>query len=92
VTADSALQTLDVSYCQLGDDGMRPLFAAVAYSTRLCELSCSDNGISLEFARDVVLPAIRSNISLRRLKIAFNLMSITVLREAEALVAERGQA
>ena len=63
VAADSALHTLSVSYCQLSDDGMRPLFAAVAQSTRLRELRCTDNDLSLEFPR-VILPAVRRNVSL----------------------------
>jgi hypothetical protein len=101
VAADSALQSLDVSFCHLGDDALRPLFAAVAQSTRLRELRCTDNDLSLEFAGDVVLPAIRSNVSLRSLMIAeetvdsdeddvfHNEAFRTVLGQAEELVSQR---
>jgi hypothetical protein len=95
VAADSALQSLNVSSCELGDDGLRPLFAAVAQSTRLLKLNCGYNYmISFEFARDVVLPAIRGNVSLMSLTIAEHYgrqdeVTRLVLEQAQALVAER---
>jgi hypothetical protein len=90
VAADSALRSLNMSYCHLGDDGLRPLFAAVAQCTRLRMLECGHNDMSFEFAR-----AIRSNASLRSLVIVdregFGQDEVTrlVLEQAEALVAER---
>jgi len=66
LAAESALHSLDVSYC-LGDDGLRPLFAAIAQSTGLRELTCRYSDMSAEFARDVVLPAIQRNVSLENL-------------------------
>jgi hypothetical protein len=69
VAANSALQSLDVDYCRLGDDALRPLFAAVAQSTRLRELTCTGNDISQRVRPRVVLPAVRSNASLRSLKL-----------------------
>jgi len=95
VTADSALRSLDMSYCRLGNEALRPLFAAVAQSTRLRELDSAHNDISSKFARHLVLPAIRSNASLRSLVIVdregFGQDEATrlVLGQAEALVAER---
>jgi hypothetical protein len=59
VAANSELQTLNVSYCRLGDDAARPLFAAVAGSTRLRTLDCRYNDISAKCAREAVLPAIQ---------------------------------
>jgi hypothetical protein len=67
VAANSELQTLDVNYSYLRDDTARPLFAAVAGSTRLRTLDCCDNDISVECAREAVLPAIQLNTSLRKL-------------------------
>jgi hypothetical protein len=82
VAATSALQSLKVTCCRLGDDAARPLFAAVAGSTRLSELCCGENDISAECAREAVLPAVQANTSLREL-------IIPELRHAEALVRAR---
>jgi hypothetical protein len=41
----------------MGDNALRPLFAAVAQNTTLRSLNCSWNEVSKEFARTVVLPA-----------------------------------
>jgi Ran GTPase-activating protein (RanGAP) involved in mRNA processing and transport len=90
ISADSSLEEIDVQHCGLGDDALRPLFAIVAQSTRLRTLDCCDNNISPEFARTVVLPAVRSNSSLRKLSIAGRNRGIAELEEAEALVNARG--
>ena len=63
-----ALRKLDVAHTALGDVGMRPLLDALALNTHLRELNCSDVGMSEVFARDVFLPAVRANTSLRTLK------------------------
>jgi hypothetical protein len=62
-----ALTELNVSECELGDDGMRPLFEALPRNTHLRVLYCLYNAISEAFARDVLLPALRANTSLRKL-------------------------
>ena len=59
VTADSALECLDVRACGIGDEGMRALFGALAGNTRLRKLSCGKNGMSASCARDI-LPAARA--------------------------------
>ena len=61
------LSELYVSYCHLGDAGMRPLLRAVEGSRTLRVLGCFGNGISAEFAREYVLPAVRANTSLRQI-------------------------
>jgi hypothetical protein len=86
VAANSELQTLDVNYCILGDDAARPLFAAVAGSTRLRTLDWRGSNISAECAREAVLPAIQANTSLRYLDFASD---IPELQQAEALVRAR---
>jgi hypothetical protein len=86
VAADSELQSLHVYECNLGDDAARPLFAAVAGSTRLRTLNCSYNSISAECAREAVLPAVQANTSLRELYFGSD---ITELRRAMALVDAR---
>jgi hypothetical protein len=88
VSVQSALETLICWSLGLGDDALRPLFAAVAQSTTLRTLDCNDNDISQDFARDVVLPAVRSNTSLRELLVAER-GHIAELMEAEALVKAR---
>jgi hypothetical protein len=88
VAADSALQTLNVYHCNLGDDAVRPLFAAVAGSTRLRTLICCDNGISANCAREAVLPAIQANTSLRKLDSGYA-RAIPELQQATALVRAR---
>jgi Ran GTPase-activating protein (RanGAP) involved in mRNA processing and transport len=60
-----ALTELDVSRCNLGDDGLRPLFAALPRNSHLGTLDVSDNDMSDAFAHDVLLPALRANASLR---------------------------
>jgi hypothetical protein len=87
-----ALTELDVSSSNLGDAGLRPLLDALPHNKRLRTLSVDGNGMSEAFARDVLLPAVRANTSLRKLLVpnpeyeqggAF-------LREAQALLAVRG--
>jgi hypothetical protein len=86
VAANSALLSLHVYDCNLGDDAARPLFAAVAGSTRLRTLLCSQNDISAECAREAILPAIQANTSLRELYFGSD---ITELQQAEDLVHAR---
>jgi hypothetical protein len=85
-----ALMELDVSLCSLGDAGLRPLFDALPANTHLRTLNVSWNDTSDAFVRDVLLPAVRANTSLRTLHAAnFGAVSRDVL-EATALVAARG--
>jgi len=89
VVADSVLESLDVSHCYLGNAAVRLLFAAVAGSTRLCKLSCSDNNIDVECARESILPAVQANTSLRELYFGIGDPNIPELEQAEALVHAR---
>jgi hypothetical protein len=67
VATDSKLEKLDLGYCFLADAGLRSLFEALAGNQKLRVLDCRDNYLSGDFARDVVLPAVRANASLRKL-------------------------
>jgi hypothetical protein len=88
VAADApALETLDVSRCDLGDAGLGPLVDALSHNTRLRTLICRDNGASDAFAREQLLPAVRANNSLRRLTTE---LDSDAAREAEMLVKQRG--
>lgn len=53
---------------------MRPLFAALARSVSLRELSCDLYYISADCARDVILPAVRANTSLRSPVFCYHIM------------------
>ena len=69
VAANSAhLTSLNVSFCALGDDGLRPLFAALPSNTHLFALTAAHNGISTAFA-PVILASVKANQSLRLLHI-----------------------
>jgi hypothetical protein len=86
-----ALTLLDVSWCSLGDDGLRALFQALPANTHLRTLYCSKNDISDAFAASVLLPAVRANASLRMLRShgEFERRRAATL-DADALVAHRG--
>ena len=94
-----ALKKLNVSNCALGDDGLRPLFAALPSSKYLTFLYAQFNGISAAFA-PVVLASVTANGSLLLLSMdgrkqnesdpGHGEVSIAELREAEALVRRRG--
>jgi hypothetical protein len=62
-----ALTELNVMSSALGDAGLRPLFEALPRNTHLRKLCCYGNNTSEVFARDVLLPAVRANVSLRQL-------------------------
>ena len=98
VAADAASLTyLNVHFSYLTDDGLAPLFAALPQNSHLLYMSCCNTGMSEEFARDALLPAVRANTSLRELEVARSWgddedgVPPPEVLEAEALVAARGQ-
>jgi hypothetical protein len=69
IAQSSSLWGLDLSYDGLGEAGLEPFFQALRSSTGLVKLIFGHNEqFSAEFARDVVLPAVRANTSLRELE------------------------
>jgi hypothetical protein len=87
-----ALQTLDIHGSRLSDAGMRPVVEALRHNTHLTKLNCIGNELSDAFARDVLLPAVRANTSLRELDVAPIIgVAVAAAREAVALVAARTQ-
>lgn len=89
------LLLLSIQGLELGDAGMRPLLGALACNRHLRTLNCSNTGMSEGFVRDVLLPALQANTSLRTL-IASKMwdndddsVPPPVVLEAEALVAAR---
>jgi hypothetical protein len=62
-----ALLALRCNECSLTDTGVAPLCTALAHNTHLHTLDCSANYVSAAFARDVLLPDVRANTSLREL-------------------------
>jgi hypothetical protein len=99
-----ALTQLDVSHSRFGDAGLRPLIEALAANTHLRALDVTNNDMSVAFARDVLLPAVRANTSLRTLMLGGEYYDDddddgdddddigAVMRGAEALVAARAAA
>jgi hypothetical protein len=61
------LRELHVSWCDLRDDGLRALFEALPRNSHLRVLCVAGHDMSEAFARDVMLPAVRANTSLRKL-------------------------
>jgi hypothetical protein len=94
VAADaSALTALDVSSCYVSDEGLRPLFEALPRNSHLRELNCAHNNLTDGFARDVLLPAVRDNTSMRTLITHGGYgRQLDAALEAEALVARRSEA
>jgi hypothetical protein len=84
-----ALHELFVSWCDLGDAGLRPLCDALPANTHLRNLGCGGNKLSDAFVRDSLLPAVRANSSLRWLTTE---LQTDAAREAEALVLRRADA
>jgi hypothetical protein len=89
-----ALTELDVSWCFLGDAGLGLLFNALPANTHLRTLRCRYNTPMYAFVRDVLLPAVRANGSLRQLRCTRELHNSSdaaehALAEAVALVAQR---
>ncbi len=88
VAANSpTLQQLHVRTARaLCDVDLAPLVAALLLNTHLQVLRCGSAGdVSEDFARRVLLPAVRGNASLRVLRICEE-QELPTLREAEALV------
>ncbi len=84
-----ALEELDVSLCDLGDVGLRPLFQALHANTHLRVLNVSGNGITETFARTQLLPAVRANTGVRELTVG---LRFDAGLAAEALVQGRAAA
>jgi hypothetical protein len=89
-----AMTELDVSWCRFGDAVLRLLFDMLPHNTHLRTLHVAGNDMSEAFARDVLLPALRANDSLREL-VAYEPeyeRGNAFMNEAQALVAARGAA
>jgi hypothetical protein len=90
-----ALRELLLPYCSLGDAGLRPLLSALPANTHLRALDVTRNHMSQAFTRDVLLPAVRANTSVRRL-VAYDALGDpqhnAFTREAVALTQARSAA
>jgi hypothetical protein len=90
LAADSALEFLSLEGCSLGDAGLGPLVEALPHNTRLRILNISGNGMSEDFARERLLPAVRDTVSLRMLRVAHDWARAPYIgHEAAALVESR---
>ena len=68
LTAAGELKKLNLVGCNLGEAGLAPIFEALPRASRLGHLTFKGEELGSEFARDVVLPSVRANNSLRELK------------------------
>jgi hypothetical protein len=92
IAADApALQVLVCKRNELGDDGLAPIVGALALNRHLHTLDVGDNGMSEDFARERLLPAVRTNTTLRKLKCGTHRTESPAAAEAEELVRRRGQ-
>lgn len=58
---------MDVGWCWLGDDGLRPVLGALRGSLALRRLTVNHNAVSPAFVRDELVPSVAANVSLRAL-------------------------
>lgn len=96
VANSPGLHTLSLAYCFAGDDALWPVFAALAFNTCLPTLHVQCNKLSAPFARNTVLPSLRTNTALRKIVLVDDAVEdernekcIQQLLKAEALVAAR---
>ena len=68
---------------------MAPIFTVLSRTTRLKSLAFTGEEMSFEFARDVVLPAVRANNSLLELKFYDDNELLPELVEAQNIVNAR---
>jgi hypothetical protein len=62
------LQSLSLTYTRIVDAGLGPMLDALAGNTHLTELDIRGNNMTEDCVRDVLLPAVRSNVGLRSLR------------------------
>ncbi len=92
ISADApALHVFGCFNNSLSDAGLTPIVEALAGNRHLRELDLRGNGMSEEFAREFLLPAVRANTSLRKLKCANHDSNPPAAAKAERLVRRRGQ-
>jgi hypothetical protein len=85
-----ALKKLYVENCRLGNHGLRPLCEALRRNTHLRVLTCEDNGMTDDFIRGCLLPALAANTSLRKLSLTLGNQAPTeAAAEAVAFVERR---
>ncbi len=84
-----ALTELSVSLCCLDDESLTPLLQALPHNTHLRSLDMTYNTISAACARDVLLPAVRANTSLRKVFADDDCGTVEGVTEATALLATR---
>jgi hypothetical protein len=89
-----ALTQLNLTWCQLPQAALAPLFHALPTNTHLRALDCSGHDILDAFLREVLLPAVRANKALQELTLAPRTgapMEAMALVSARAAAAEEEQ-
>jgi hypothetical protein len=82
-----ALTELNVAWCRLRDEALRPLFDALPANAHLRTLDCAHNYPTDAFVRDRLLPSARANTGLRELW--FGGQPADAVLEAQALMRAR---
>ena len=67
IARSTSLRVLQLFNNWLGEAGLEPIFQALRGNSELVELIRMAEQVSADFARDVVLPAVRANTRLRKL-------------------------
>ena len=92
IARSNSLRKLDIACNVLGETGLALIFEAVRGSAGLTELDLRWEQISADYARDVVLPAVSANTSLRQLAIGiFGGAPLPALEEVTSILAARRQ-
>jgi hypothetical protein len=93
IAADApALRVLDCSMNSLGDAGLAPIVEVLPLNRHLYKLDMGHNGMSEAFARERLLPAVRTNTTLFSLEcVNVEADAPAAALEAEELVRRRGQ-
>jgi hypothetical protein len=86
-----ALQVLVCLGNRLGDAGLAPIVDALPLNHHLRKLDVAYNRMSEAFARERLLPALRTNTTLREFACVSGLSRTVAEAEAEELVRRRGQ-
>lgn len=84
-----SLHTLSLASSDVGDDALQPVFVALEINSSLRMLFVLGNELSEPYVRDVVLPSLRANSALRKIKLVLPGNNEPAFLEAVALVPAR---
>ena len=91
ITHNTALEKLDIGWNNLVEASLGLIFEALPRSSTLKELVFYGETVTHEFARDMILPAVRANTSLQTLCFSHDDEAPPELTEVQTIVAARAQ-